>query len=201
MKDVLDYREGISFSSAIELERLVAAGEGKGYGVELCGRKNTGRLTGWLSYTLSWSRTHIDGVNNGNWYDANNDRRHDINIVANYRLNKAWTFNASWVFCSGQAFTAPSAKYQVIDNYIYYYAERNGYRTPDYHHLDVSATWTKKIGKGRLVREWTFGIYNLYNRYNPFLIHFEDSQYGKGTKAKQYSLFGIIPSVSFNIKW
>ena len=201
VKDVLDYREGISFSSAIELERLVAAGEGKGYGVELCGRKNTGRLTGWLSYTLSWSRTHIDGVNNGNWYDANNDRRHDINIVANYRLNKAWNFNASWVFCSGQAFTAPSAKYQVIDNYIYYYAERNGYRTPDYHHLDVSATWTKKIGKGRLVREWTFGIYNLYNRYNPFLIHFEDSQYGKGTKAKQYSLFGIIPSVSFNIKW
>ena len=142
-----------------------------------------------------------DGISMGQWYDANNDRRHDINIVATYQLNPAWTLNASWVFNSGQAFTAPSAKYQIIDNYIYYYAERNGYRAPDYHRLDVSATWSKKIKGGRLTREWSFGIYNLYNRYNPYLIRFEDSQYGRGTKAKQYSLFGIVPSVSFNLKF
>ncbi len=199
--NVLDYRDGISFASAIEIERLVLAGEGRGYGAEFCARKNTGKLTGWLSYTLSWSQTRIDGISMGNWYDANNDRRHDINIVASYQLNPAWTFNASWVYNSGQAFTAPSAKYQVIDNYIYYYAERNGYRAPDYHRLDISATWSKKISRGRLTREWSFGIYNLYNRYNPFLIRFEDSQYGRGTKAKQLSLFGIVPSVSFNLKF
>ena len=201
VNNVLDYRDGISFASAIEIERLVLAGEGRGYGAELCVRKNTGKLTGWFSYTLSWSKTRIDGISEGKWYDANNDRRHDINIVAQYKLSPTWTLNATWIFNSGQAFTAPSGKYQIIDNYIYYYAERNGYRAPDYHRLDIGATWAKKIGKGRLTREWTFGIFNLYNRYNPYLITFEDGQYGKGTKAKQYSLFGIVPSVSFNLKF
>ena len=201
VNNVLDYRDGISFASAIEIERLVLSGEGRGYGAELCARKNTGRLTGWLSYTLSWSKTHIEGINQGQWYNANNDRRHDINIVARYRVSPAWTLSATWIFNSGQAFTAPSAKYQIIDNYIYYYAERNGYRAPDYHRLDIGATWAKKIGKGRLTREWTFGIYNLYNRYNPYMIRFEDGQYGQGTQAKQYSLFGIVPSVSFNLKY
>lgn len=201
VNNVLDYRDGISFASAIEIERLVLSGEGRGYGAELCARKNTGRLTGWVGYTLSWSQTRIDGISQGQWYDANNDRRHDINIVAIYRLNDAWTLNATWVYNSGQAFTAPSAKYQIVDNYIYYYAERNGYRAPDYHRLDVSATWSKKSPSGRFTREWNFGIYNLYNRYNPYLIRFEDSQYGRGTRAKQYSLFGIVPSVSFNLKF
>ena len=197
--NVLDYRDGKSFSSEIELERLILAGEGKSYGVELCARKNLGRLTGWIAYTLAWSKTRIDGINNGEWYDANNDRRHDINIVAAYHLTDRWTLNAAWVFNSGQAFTAPSSKYQIIDNWIYYYAERNGYRAPDYHRLDVSASWTKKGEK--VTRQWVFGIYNLYNRYNPFLINFEDSKNGARTRAVQYSLFGIVPSVSFNIKF
>ena len=200
IQNVLDYKDGKSFSSEIEIERLVLAGEGKSYGVELCARKNSGRLTGWIGYTLSWSRTRIDGINGGEWYDANNDRRHDINIVGMYKLNDRWTLNAAWVFNSGQAFTAPSGKYQVIDNWIYYYAERNGYRAPDYHRLDVSAVWKGKGGK-RIEKEWVFGIYNLYNRYNPYLINFEDSADGARTKAKQYSLFGIVPSVAFNIKF
>ena len=204
IQNVLDYRDGKSFSSEIEIERLTLAGDGKSYGVELCLRKNTGRLTGWLAYTLSWSRTRIDGINGGRWYDANNDRRHDINIVGTFRLNKRWTFNAAWVFNSGQAFTAPSGKYQIIDNWTYYYAERNGYRAPDYHRLDVSAVWSsgkrKETGEKRKVeKEWVFGIYNIYNRYNPYLINFEDSEDGARTSAKQYSLFGIVPSVAFNI--
>lgn len=197
--NVLDYRDGKSFSSEIEIERLVLAGEGRGYGAEFAARKNTGRLTGWLAYTLSWSKTRIDGINGSRWYDANNDRRHDINIVAMYQLNKRWTFNAAWIFNTGQAFTAPSGKYQVIDNWIYYYAERNGYRAPDYHRLDVSAVWKKQYR--RSTHEWTFSIYNLYNHYNPFLINFEDSENGARTRAKQYSLFGIVPSVAFNIKF
>ena len=198
-KNVIDYRDGKSFSSEIEIERLVLPGEGKSYGVELCARKNLGQLTGWAAYTLAWSKTRIDGVNGGNWYDASNDRRHDINIVAMYKLNDRWTFNAAWVFNSGQAFTAPSGKYQIIDNWIYYYAERNGYRAPDYHRLDVSATWSKKGRK--VTRQWVFGIYNLYNRYNPYLINFEDSKDGARTRAVQYSLFGIMPSVAFNIRF
>ena len=197
--DVIDYRDGKSFGSEIEIERLVLPGEGKSYGVELCARKNMGPLTGWLAYTLSWSKTRIEGINGGNWYDANNDRRHDINIVGMYRLNDRWSFNAAWVFNSGQAFTAPSGKYQLIDNWIYYYAERNGYRAPDYHHLDISAVLTKK--HARTTHQWIFSIYNLYYRYNPYLINFEDSQDGARTRAVQYSLFGIVPSVAFNIKF
>jgi hypothetical protein len=199
VNNVLDYRDGKSFSSEIEIERLILAGEGKGYGVEMCARKNTGRLTGWLAYTLSWSKTRIDGINGGRWYDANNDRRHDITIAAIYRLSNRWTFNAAWLFNTGQAFTAPSGKYQIEDNWVYYYAERNGYRAPDYHRLDVSAVWKKRYR--RTTHEWVFSIYNLYNRYNPYLINFEDSQDGNRTRAVQYSLFGIIPSVSLNIKF
>lgn len=197
--NVLDYRDGKSFSSEVEIERLILSGEGKGYGAELALRKNTGKLTGWLAYTLSWSKTRIPGVNGGRWYYANNDRRHDISLVAMYRLGKHWSLNGTWVFNTGQAFTAPSGKYQIEDNWIYYYAERNGYRAPDYHRLDVSAVWTKKYR--RSTHEWVFSIYNLYNRYNPYLINFEDSENGARTKAKQYSLFGIVPSVAFNIKF
>lgn len=197
--DVLDYRDGKSFRSEIEIERLVLAGQGRSYGAEFCLRKNSGRLTGWLAYTLSWTETQIDGINEGRWYTASNDRRHDIDIVALYQLNRRWQLSATWVYNSGQAFTAPSGKYIIENNYIYYYAERNGYRAPDYHHLDVGAVWTKQ--KGRKTYQWVFGIYNLYNRYNPFLINFEDGQNGARTRAVQYSLFGIVPSVSFNIKF
>ena len=199
--NVLDYRDGVSFSSEVEIERLVLAGQGRSYGAEFCARKNSGQLTGWLAYTLSWSRTKIAGINGGEWYTASNDRRHDVDIVVTYKLSPSWMLNGLWVYNSGQAFTAPSGKYVIIDNYVYYYAERNGYRAPDYHRLDVSATWTKKISRGRLTREWTFGIYNLYNHYNPFIINFEDGNNGARTKAVQYSLFGIVPSVSFGLKF
>ena len=198
---VLDYRDGLSFSSAIEIERLVLAGQGRSYGAELCLRKNTGKLTGWVSYSLSWTDNQIEGINGGQWYTASNDRRHDANVVLMYQLSKSWALNSVWVYNSGQAFTAPSGKYQLIDNYIYYYAERNGYRAPDYHRLDVSATWTKKIAGGRLTREWNFGVYNLYNRMNPYLIYFEDGQNGQRTKATMYSLFGIVPSVTLKISY
>ena len=201
IRHILDYRDGKSFGSAIEIERLVLSGEGRCYGAELMARKNTGRLTGWVAYTLSWARNKIDGINGGRWYTANVDRRHDVDIVTIYRLSPTWKLSALWVYNSGQAFTAPSGKYEVIDNYIYYYAERNGYRAPAYHRLDVSATWTKPLRGGRLSREWQFGIYNLYNRYNPFLIDFEDSDQGARTKAVGYSLFGIVPSVSLSIKF
>lgn len=199
--DMLDYRDGKSFSSEIELERLVLAGQGRGYGAELCVRKNTGRLTGWVAYTLSWSKARIDGINGGQWYWANNDRRHDIDIVASYKLSPRWTLQATWVYYSGQAFTAPSGKYEVADNWVYYYQERNGYRTPATHRLDVSTTWSRTTPKTHTVREWLLGIYNLYNRYNPFLIRFEDSDDGASTRAVQHSLFGLVPSVAYRVEF
>ena len=201
VSDVLDYRDGKSFSSEIEIERLVLSGEGRSYGMELCLRKNSGRLTGWLAYTLAWSETRIDGVNQGRWYWASNDRRHDIDIVTAYKLSDRWMLNATWTYYSGQAFTAPSGKYLVENDWVYYYSERNGYRAPATHRLDVGATHTTRTKKTGTVREWAFGIYNLYNRYNPFIISFEDTNDGAWTKAMKYSLFGIVPSVSFTVKF
>ncbi len=199
-RHVLDYKDGKSFSSEIEIERLILSGEGRAYGMELYAKKNLGRLTGWMSYTLSWSENKIPGINHGKWYTASNDRRHDVSIVGMYELNKGWNMAATWVFNTGQALTAPSAKYELNGETVYYFAERNGYRAPNYHRLDISATHTKQ--KKRYVREWTFGVYNLYNHYNPFIITFEnDKNKPSGTKTVQRSLFGLIPSVFYNFKF
>lgn len=198
--NVYDYRDGKSFRSEIEMEKLLLGGKSRAYGVEIGAHKNTGRLTGWLSYTLSWVENKIDGINNNNWYTANNDRRHDLSIVCMYKLNDKWDINACWKFNTGQALTAPSAKYQIDNSYYYYYNERNGYRTPCYHRLDIGANYT--IKKQKYTSQWSFGIYNLYNRRNPYMMGFEnDSSQPSGIQAYKLSLFGIIPSISYNIKF
>ena len=198
--NVYDYRDGKSFHSEMEIERLLLGGKGRAYGLELCAHKNEGRLTGWLSYTLAWSENKIEGINGGDWYTASNDRRHDIAVVGMYQLSKRWELSAVWRYNTGQALTAPSAKYEVDGHTYYYYAERNGYRAPAYHRLDLSATYSREVGK--TTQQWAFGLYNAYNRYNPYVITFEnDDERPSGTKTVQTSLFGIIPSVSFTIKF
>ena len=200
VRDIYDYKDGKNFESDIDIESIILGGKGRAYGMELSAHKNNGRLTGWLSYTLSWSENKIDGINGNRWYTANNDRRHDVNIVGMYQLNDFWNVSASFVFNSGQALTAPSAKYQIDGNTVYYYAERNGYRAPSSHHLDLSATYTKKLS--HCERKWAFGIYNIYNRENPYVITFsEDDNSASGTKATQTALFGAIPFVSFSLKF
>lgn len=200
IRNVYDYRDGKSFHSEIEIERLILGGKGRAYGLELAAHKNEGRLTGWLSYTLSWVENKIDGINGGEWYTAPNDRRHDLAVVGMYHLNDRWELSAAWRYNTGQALTAPSAKFEVDGHTYYYYAERNGYRAPAYHRLDLSATYSRTVGK--TTHQWAFGLYNAYNRYNPYVITFEnDDTKPSGTKTVQTSLFGIIPSVSFTIRY
>jgi hypothetical protein len=207
IRNVYDYRDGKGFYSEIEIERLLLGGKGRAYGLELCAHKNTGRLTGWVSYTLSWSENKIEGINGSKWYTASNDRRHDLAVVGMYQLSSAWELAATWRYNTGQALTAPSAKYDIDGNTYYYYAERNGYRAPDFHRLDISATHRKKIKMNLFGRKqgeviWSFGVYNAYWRYNPFLIRFKnDDKKASGSKAEQTSLFGLVPSVSFTIKY
>ncbi|MBQ8487474.1 MAG: TonB-dependent receptor plug domain-containing protein [Prevotella sp.] len=201
INNTYDYRDGKSFYSEIEIERLLLGGRGRAYGLELCAHKNSGRLTGWLAYTLSWAENKIPGINGGQWYTAPNDRRHDFNIVGMYRLSDHWDLTATWRYNTGQALSAPSAKYEIDGTTYYYYAERNGYRAPAYHRLDISATHTKRIGR-RLTRIWALGLYNAYNRYNPFTISFtNDPDKPTGTKTEQTSIYGIVPSVSFSLKY
>ena len=200
IRNVYDYRDGKAFYSEIEIERLILGGKGRAYGMELCAHKNHGPLTGWISYTLSWSENKIEGINGGRWYTASNDRRHDLVFVGMYQLSPAWELATTWRYNTGQALTAPSAKYDLDGTTFYYYHERNGYRAPAYHRLDLSATHTKKLR--RAIRIWSFGIYNAYRRYNPYTIRFKnDDKSPTGTIVEQTALFGIIPSVSFSLKY
>ncbi|MCQ2975236.1 MAG: carboxypeptidase-like regulatory domain-containing protein [Bacteroidales bacterium] len=198
--NVYEYKDGKGFMSHIEFERMLMCGKGRAYGAEFYAKKNKGKFTGWISYTLSWSENKVDGINDNKWYTASNDRRHDIALVGMYKFNNKWDMSATWVYNTGKALTAPSAKYEATDYTCYYYNERNGYRAPAYHRMDVSFNRTKECEK--CIKIWSFGIYNIYNHYNPYIISFEnDDTKLSGTKTVQTSLFGIVPSVSFTIKF
>lgn len=200
LKNIYDYRDGVTMFSRINLESLILGGKGRSYGLELMLRKNFGRLTGWISYTLSKTETQIPGINEGNWYKASNDRRNDIAVVAMYRFSDRWTASASWTFSSGRPLTAPDEKYEIDGTTCYYYSSRNSYMTPASHRLDLSATYTR-IGK-RTTSILSFGIFNAYAHYSPFVIYFEDDpSKPSGTRAVQQSLFGIVPSISYTIKF
>lgn len=200
LHNVYDFKDGRTMFSEVELESIIAGGRGRSYGLELMARKNSGRLTGWASYTLSRTQTRIPGINGGEWYDASNDRRHDFSLTAMYRLSDRWNLSGTWIFSSGQPITAPDAKFELDGKTIYYYSRRNGYRTPPVHRLDLSATYTR-IGK-RFTYRWAFGLYNAYCRYNPYVVYFEDDpSKPSGTRAVQQALFGLVPSVSYTLKF
>ncbi len=200
MRNVYDYRDGVTMFSRMNLESLLLRGKGRSYGLELMLRKNFGKLTGWISYTLSKTETRIPGINGNRWYKASNDRRNDLAIVGIYNINENWNVSASWNYSSGRPLTAPDEKYEVGGMTCYYYIERNSYKTPSSHRLDLSANYTK-IGR-RFTSIWSFGIFNAYCHYSPYVIYFEDdSTKDSGTRAVQSSLFGIVPSISYTIKF
>lgn len=200
MENVYDFKDGRSMFSDIALENIILGGRGRSYGLELMFRKNTGRLTSWAAYTISRTETRIAGINDGEWYNATNDRRHDFSIAAIYRLTDRWNLSASWIFMSGQPLTAPDVKYEIGGETCYYYSRRNGYMTPPTHRLDLSAKYTH-VGK-KFTYEWAFGLYNTYCRYNPFVVYFEDdASKPSGTRAVLQAMYGIVPSVSYTLKF
>jgi hypothetical protein len=186
-------------NDAVEKELLF--GIGRAYGLELLLKKKTGAFTGWIAYTLAKTERQIDGINDGNWYNVRQDRTHDLAIVGIYQANKKWTFSGTWIYQTGNAATFPSGKYQVNNQVKYYYTERNGYRFPATHRLDLSATWQLKKRK-RWEAELAFSVYNAYARENPYSIDFETNKDDPSkTQAVQTSLFKAIPSVSYNFKF
>lgn len=198
--NVYDYKDGMSMFTRLNLESIILGGRGRSYGMELMLRKNTGRLTGWVSYTLSRTETRIPGINSGRWYDASNDRRNDLAVVAIYNFNPKWNVSASWTYSSGRPLTAPDEKYEIAGTTCYYYSGRNTYKTPSSHRLDLSATCTLR-GR-RVTSVIAFGIYNAYAHQSPFVIYFEDDpSKPSGTRAVQQSLFGILPSISYTLKF
>ena len=205
----IDYIDGANLIANNAIERVVLNGEARAYGLELLLRKNKGRLTGWLGYTLSRSeqrtpgRTAIEpGINNGEWYRTNYDKTHDLSVTGSYELNKKWQLNANFIFQTGLATTYPNAQYEYEGITIPVYGERNGDRLPEYHRLDLSATYNPNIGKDKSFESyWNFGIYNVYNRQNAYSISFRENSDTGQNEAVRLSLFGIIPSVTYNFKF
>ena len=205
----IDYIDGANLIANNTVERVVLNGEGRAYGLELLLRKNEGRFTGWLAYTLSRSEqktpgrnTLETGINNGNWYRSNYDKTHDLSITGSYELNKKWQFNANFIFQTGLATTYPTAQYEYEGITIPVYGERNGDRLPAYHRLDLSASFYPNKGKDKKIESyWNFGIYNVYNRKNAYSISFRENADTNVNEAVKLSLFGIIPSVTYNFKF
>lgn len=200
MKNVYDYIDGKSMFSAISLESIILSGRGRSYGAEFMLRKNAGSVTGWIAYTQSKTQTRISGINGGRWYDSTNDRRHDIAVAAIWRINDKWRLSAAWTYLTGTPITAPEAKYEINDKTCYYHRERNAYRIPSSHKLDIGATRTWK--HRRFSSQLDFGITNVYWHYNPFVVRFvDDPDEPSGTRAVQTSLYGFLPSVSYTLKF
>ena len=200
ISNVYDFMDGRGPFSDIVLENIIAGGKGRSYGAEFMLRKNTGRLTGWIAYTISHTQTRIPGINDGNWYNSTNDRHHDFSITAIYKISDNWDISGSWIFSSGQPLTAPDIKYEIAGETCYYYSKRNSYMTPAAHRLDLAATYTH-VGK-KFTYQWAFGVFNAYCRYNPYIVYFEDDpSKPSGTRAVQQSMYGIVPSVSYTLKF
>ncbi len=201
MYNQIDYRTGadIFINDAIESQLLL--GIGRAYGWEVFLKKKTGKLTGWISYTLSKTERKIDRINDNQWYNARQDRTHDVAIVLNYQLNKKWNFSANWIYYTGDAITYPSGKYVVGNQVVYYYAQRNAYRMPDYHRLDLGATWLLK-DKKRFTSELAFSLFNAYGRENAYVINFRQNHDDANiTEAVKTILFRFVPSISYNFKF
>lgn len=197
----IDYRDGADLDRQKILETQLLYGVGRAYGIEFFIKKRTGKLTGWISYTLSKTEKKINGINDGQWYNARQDRTHDIAIVASWQLSRSWNISATWVYYTGDAVSFPESKYSVNNQVYYYYSKRNGYRMPDYHRLDLGATKTFKP-KGRFTSELSIGLYNAYGRENAYTITFRASKSDpQVTEAVQTALFKFVPSVSYNFKF
>ena len=201
MQNQVDYRNGAQVFTNDPIETQLLFGKGRAYGIELLLKKKAGKFTGWLSYTLSKTERNIEGINNGGWYNARQDRTHDIAIVGIYRLNKKWTLSANWIFYTGDAITYPSGKYTVDNEVYFYYSERNGYRMPNYHRLDVGATVQLKKRK-KFSSELSLSLFNAYGRANAYQINFRQSNTDPNkTEAVKTSLFTFVPSISYNFKF
>ncbi len=201
MQNQIDYRNGADLHANQKIEGELLYGKGRAYGAEFFLRKRYGKLNGWISYTLSRTERLIDGINDNRWYPTRTDCTHDIAIVAIYSPNAKWDLSANWVYNTGKAVTYPSGKYYYDGAWRFYYTERNGYRMPAYHRLDLGATlYIVKTAKRE--SSWNFSIYNAYGRENPYFIRFQQNEKNPDKiEAEQTSLFRWVPSITYNFKF
>jgi len=216
MNNIIAYKDGASFFGySKEWEDLVEMGKGWSYGAEFMINKSIGKTTGWLGYTLSWSDRKFDNINFGKKFSARYDRRHDVSLVITHKPSAKIDFGLTWVYGTGNAATMATKSMNIdLPSEIEHLAQagdaasinviesRNNYRMPAYHRMDFSVSFHKKKKYG--TRTWNISIYNIYNRSNPFYLHFANKKNAEGKSIKvlkQTSLFTIIPSISYIYKF
>jgi hypothetical protein len=206
MENQLEYKEGFLPENQVNsnLDNYFVSGKGWSYGAELFFKKSKGRFTGWIGYTLAWTKRKFPDLNQGKTFFPKYDRRHDVSIVLSYELTSRTTLGATWVYATGNLNTFPERLFFMSNGDVAedYGGQRNNYRMDPYHRLDVSLTLKGKPHK-HYQGSWNFSIFNVYNRYNPYIIYF-DKAYAADKitiEAKQISLFPILPSVTYNFKF
>jgi hypothetical protein len=201
LQNEVDYKDGAQLVANQNIESELLYGTGRAYGLELFLKKRYGKLNGWVGYTLSRTERKFDQINNGAYFPARQDRTHDVSLVTIYNYSHRWTFSGVFIYGTGNAVTYPASKYQVGGLTTFYYANRNANRLPANSRLDLGATLDGKQHK-KYHSSFTFSIYNALNRKNPYSVVFKDSNdKPPKTEAVETSLFGIIPSVSWNFKF
>lgn len=213
LENLVAYAENTSPEDNIgdNVDNNLVFGDGWSYGIETFLKKRQGKFTGWIGYTWSKTERQFDDLNMGLIFPAKYDRRHDLSVVLDYALSKQWRFGGAFVYATGNSLTLPVQRYIFEGRITDVYGSRNGYRMAPYHRADISATYTRDPAKSKKKRDirressWTFGVYNLYNRLNPYFIYFSnEGDLTSGTldlQANQVSLFPIIPSVTWNFKF
>jgi len=211
IKNEVDYKNGAQLILNPALEQVLISGIGYAYGAELLIKKNKGDLTGWMAYTYSRSYKKIDGnfaeekINRGEWYRSNYDKPHDLTLVLNYKLSRRFTFSSNFTYSTGRPVTLPEKKYFVNNYEVISFSDRNKYRLPDYHRLDVAITYEGSLLKQQKWRSsWTLSVYNVYGRNNAFSVFYEKQ---KPTNANNYNTYGMykfsvigvpVPSFTYN---
>ena len=194
----------IMTNAEYDTEKHIISGSGRNYGVEMMLKKNSGIINGWLSYTLSRSERSFPDIMDGAVFPAKHDRRHNLSVVANYQPSEHWTFSAVFVYATGSAYTPPVGIYILGENMIQEYGPHNSARMPDYHRLDVSATYEFKSA-GRFRHSLNVSVYNVYARRNPL---YRDLQFHADSEDKTFimelkniSLYSLVPSLSYTFKF
>ncbi len=205
MDNLIEYKEGASFLSASnDWEDKIEIGQGWSYGVEFLIKKDYGKTTGWIGYTLSWAERQFENISFGERFPYRYDRRHDISFVLIHKFSNRIDIGATWVYGTGSAVTLPSEKYMAFNQSYWsvsHFDKRNNFRLPAYHRFDFSVNFHKERRWGE--RTWSFGAYNLYNRQNPFFVYFTTNYINNVEQQQliQVSLFPIIPSVSYRFQF
>lgn len=205
MNNIIEYKDGASFlGSSSEWEDKVEIGKGWSYGAEVLLQKDFGRLSGWLGYTWSKTERQFDNLNNGEVFPYKYDRRHDFSIALTYEIDSIWSVSGTWVYGTGNAVTLATVRYKTLNNVYGYVQEvetfndKNGFRMADYHRFDIGFKRTKEKKWGNII--WNFGVYNVYNRKNPFYYYFGYDSYSNRV-LKRVSIFPFLPSVSLSFEF